>query len=73
MSFVAIYNPNLGTTDETFADQLVFWYSHAAAEARAQAKRDGKTEQTRAEEAREERNESLRQIGLAQGMVGFAR
>ncbi|KAI7622590.1 hypothetical protein KC343_g7600, partial [Hortaea werneckii] len=44
-----------------------------AAEARAQARRDGKTEQTRTEEAREERNESLRQIGLAQGMVGFAR
>ncbi|RMY23214.1 hypothetical protein D0867_02194 [Hortaea werneckii] len=73
VSFVAIYNPNLGTTDETFADQLVFWYSHAAAEARAQARRDGKTEQMRTEEAREERNESLRQIGLAQGMVGFAR
>ncbi|KAI6871083.1 hypothetical protein KC338_g2040 [Hortaea werneckii] len=73
VSFVAIYNPNLGTTDETFADQLVFWYSHTAAEARAQARRDGKTEQTRTEEAREERNESLRQIGLAQGMVGFAR
>ncbi|RMZ15394.1 hypothetical protein D0860_01675 [Hortaea werneckii] len=73
VSFVAIYNPNLGPTDDTFADQLVFWYSHAAAEARAQAKRDGKTEQTRTEEAREERNESLRQIGLAQGMVGFAR
>ncbi|KAI7008012.1 hypothetical protein KC355_g7110, partial [Hortaea werneckii] len=73
VSFVAIYNPNLGTTDETFADQLVFWYSHAAAEARAQARKDGKTEQMRTEQAREERNESLRQIGLAQGMVGFAR
>src|SRR4051812_33161965 len=27
LAFLAIYNPTLGPTDETFADQLVFWYS----------------------------------------------
>ena len=76
LSFLAIYNPTLGPTDETFADQLVFWYSRAASESRAKQKKaggrsdDGKR---REDELREEENERLRQIGLAQGMVDFAR
>ncbi|OQO05232.1 hypothetical protein B0A48_08999 [Cryoendolithus antarcticus] len=105
LSFLAIYNPTLGPTDETFADQLVFWYSRAAAESRtAHKKREdagtirgkggaarGKGKAVRGKdnvgekggadggktrrdgELQEEENERLRQIGLAQGMVHFAR
>jgi hypothetical protein len=81
LSFLAIYNPTLGPTDETFADQLVFWYSRKASEAR-RADKDGTTgkKKSGADAAarrkaadREEENERLRQIGLAQGMIGFAK
>ncbi|KAF2764938.1 hypothetical protein EJ03DRAFT_331403 [Teratosphaeria nubilosa] len=74
LAFLAIYNPTLGPTDETFPQQCVFWYSRAAQEARAAAKRSGKSDAAGGDAAaREEENEKLRQIGLAQGMVDFAR
>ena len=83
LSFLAIYNPALGPTDETFSDQLVFWYSRAASESRAEQKQKkagtgvgggkGDGAEKRKDELREEENERLRQIGLAQGMVDFAR
>jgi hypothetical protein len=59
----------LGPTDETFPDQLVFWYSRAADEARKTARQDG----AGGDALREEQNEKLRQIGLAQGIIDFAR
>ena len=62
LSFLAIYNPSLGDSDETFHKQIVFYYSKAAAN-------PGKD----TDALREEENEKLRQVGLAQGMVGFAR
>ncbi|KAK4551972.1 hypothetical protein LTR86_010764 [Recurvomyces mirabilis] len=71
LSFLAIYNPALGPTDETFPDQLVFWYSRAAAKARAAARKSGRKDDEKV--LREEENEKLRQIGLAQGMVDFAK
>ncbi|KAK5138304.1 hypothetical protein LTR08_003365 [Meristemomyces frigidus] len=73
LAFLAIYNPSLGPTDETFADQCVFWYSRAAQEARAAAKKTKRSDAAGGDAAREEENEKLRQIGLAQGMVDFAR
>lgn len=74
LAFLAIYNPALGPTDETFADQLVFWYSRKASEARrADKSKDAKSEARRKAADREEENERLRQIGLAQGMIGFAK
>ena len=77
LSFLAIYNPTLGPTDETFPEQLVYWYSRADNEARVSHKKaatssKGKAK-SREDELREEENERLRQIGLAQGMVDFAR
>jgi hypothetical protein len=69
LSFLAIYNPSLGITDETFHDQIVFYYSKAA---KVRAKINGKDTQL-ARDLREQENEKLRQVGLAQGMVGFAR
>ncbi|KAF2833394.1 hypothetical protein CC86DRAFT_441919 [Ophiobolus disseminans] len=68
LSFLAVYNPGLGTSDETFHKQIVFYYSKAA---KVRSKLgDG---DKRAEELREQENEKLRQVGLAQGMVGFAK
>lgn len=66
LSFFAIYSPPLGPTDETFGDQVVFYYSRSVRDARLKAK-------ATADEDRLSENEKLRQIGLAQGMAGFAR
>ncbi|KIW05274.1 uncharacterized protein PV09_03806 [Verruconis gallopava] len=63
LSFLAIYNPELGRTDETFRDQVVYWFSRSVKERR----KDG------ARALQDDENEKLRQIGLAQGMVDFAK
>ncbi|KAF2471597.1 uncharacterized protein BDR25DRAFT_303102 [Lindgomyces ingoldianus] len=69
LSFLAIYNPSLGGSDETFHDQIVFYYSKAA---KTRSKVDGRNRPAE-RELREQENEKLRQVGLAQGMVDFAR
>jgi hypothetical protein len=88
LSYLAIYNPSLGPTDETLGDQIVFYYSRryeAEVERRRKEKHDAKNEDsdtstgelrhhpdTATEEEREQ-NERLRQVGLAQGMVDFVK
>jgi hypothetical protein len=69
LAFLAVYNPALGTSDETFDRQVVFYYDKAA---KARSRRRHGDEQAE-KELREHENEKLRQIGLAQGMVGFAK
>lgn len=69
LSFLAIYNPSLGTTDESVREQIVFYSS---AVTRARRNRKNEPEDTTDAE-REEENEQLRQVGLAQGMVDFAK
>jgi hypothetical protein len=72
LSFLAIFSPNLSSSDETFDDQIVYYYSHNAHKRRRRTQ-----DVAAAAEAdrvlREEENEKLRQIGLAQGLVGFAK
>ncbi|KAI9773921.1 MAG: hypothetical protein M1840_006147 [Geoglossum simile] len=68
LSFLAIYNPSLGNTDETLHDQIVFYWSRK----NGPHKRQGNHTDEGAEGV-EDRNEKLRRIGLAQGMVEFAR
>lgn len=67
LGFLAIYNPSLGTTDETLKDQIVY-YSSLETRRRKHRKAKGATDVTKAEE-----NERLRHVGLAQGMVEFAK
>lgn len=69
LSFLAVYNPSLGPSDEKLQDQIVFYYSKAA---KSTTKINGDATQD-ARDVREQENEKLRQVGLAQGMVGFAR
>lgn len=73
LAFLAIYNPSLGATDDTFRDQLVFYYSRAALDARIGTKRNARNDAAGGDGLRAEENEKLRQIGLAQGMVDFAK
>lgn len=73
LSFLAIYNPALGDSDETFHKQIVFYYSRAAKAGRGDAHANTSASTSTSTDLREEENEKLRQVGLAQGMVGFAR
>ncbi|KAI5360118.1 putative vacuolar fusion protein Ccz1 [Septoria linicola] len=73
LSLLAIYNPSLGLTDETFPEQAVFYYSRKAHEARQSIRKNARNDAAGGDAAREEENEKLRQIGLAQGMIDFAR
>ncbi|KAE8350038.1 hypothetical protein BDV28DRAFT_49137 [Aspergillus coremiiformis] len=69
LAFLTIYNPLLGPTDETIQDQVVFYTSKSDRLQRSgssAAENDNK-------EASDGWNKRLRQIGLAQGMVSFAR
>ena len=69
LSFLAIYNPTLGPTDESIEDQIVFYTSKSE---QLQQKEDFKTDEDPGLPD-SDNNERLRQIGLAQGMVSFAR
>ncbi|KAF4591697.1 vacuolar fusion ccz1 like [Ophiocordyceps camponoti-floridani] len=75
LGFLAIYNPSLGSTDDTVDHQIVYYASVTtqAASWRRRRRRDGDRERARPTDGLEpqERNERLRQIGLAQGMVSF--
>ncbi|OAQ97109.1 hypothetical protein LLEC1_05838 [Akanthomyces lecanii] len=72
LGFLAIYNPSLGMTDDTIDDQIVY-YSSVTLQTAAPSKRRRARTRGRPTEgiSPEERNERLRQIGLAQGMVSF--
>ena len=67
LGFLSIYNPSLGTTDDTIKDQIVY-YSSTQEPSKQQGQTDAKSKDNA---TREESNEQLRQIGLAQAMVEF--
>ena len=70
LSFLAIYNPSLSHSDETLHEQIVYYYSKPSHDQHKSRQSSGNDE---VRESREKRNEKLRQVGLAQGMVGFAK
>ncbi|KAI0522005.1 hypothetical protein F5B22DRAFT_594963 [Xylaria bambusicola] len=70
LGFLAIFNPSLGATDETIDDQIVYY---ASVNTQSQKRRHRSRGKPTADISQEERNERLRQIGLAQGMVEFSR
>jgi len=72
LGFLAIYNPSLGTSDDTLENQIVYYSSTESQDD------DGLLQHSLDSEAiqnaiREQNNEQLRQIGLAQGMIEFGR
>lgn len=74
LGFLAIYNPSLGTTDETIEDQIVYYASVSTQnQKRRRHRARGATERPTDLLSQEERNERLRQIGLAQGMLEFGK
>ncbi|SPO06706.1 uncharacterized protein DNG_09400 [Cephalotrichum gorgonifer] len=77
LGFLAIYNPSLssGSDEDSIGDQIVYYASPSSLSARRRAQRRKRRRHGRPTEdvSPEERNERLRQIGLAQGMVEFSR
>ncbi|RKU45672.1 hypothetical protein DL546_005206 [Coniochaeta pulveracea] len=69
LGFLAIYNPSLGTTDETMEDQIVYYSSVSSPSPSSSPSLTKRHPSSTAEE----KNERLRQIGLAQGMVEFGK
>lgn len=70
LSYLAIYNPTLARgKDVALNDQIVFWFSK---ESRARRKASG-NDDVREEELHKDEEDKQRQVGLAQGMVEFAR
>ncbi|KAF2013699.1 hypothetical protein BU24DRAFT_351182 [Aaosphaeria arxii CBS 175.79] len=76
LSFLAIYNPALSSSDEDVHQQIVFYHSKSA-KSKSKSKTRGKAarqEQDKDHQQSIENNdEKLLQVGLAQGMVDFAR
>ncbi|POS73769.1 hypothetical protein DHEL01_v207834 [Diaporthe helianthi] len=70
VGFLAIFNPSLGNTDETLDDQIVYYSS---VDTRTQKRRRHQKARPTENVSQAERNERLRQIGLAQGMVSFSK
>ncbi|KAH7148526.1 hypothetical protein EDB81DRAFT_946712 [Dactylonectria macrodidyma] len=71
LGFLAIFNPSLGNTDETIDEQIVY-YASVSTQAASQKRRRTRGLPTQ-HISPDERNERLRQIGLAQGMASFSR
>ncbi|KAF9882087.1 hypothetical protein CkaCkLH20_00123 [Colletotrichum karsti] len=70
LGFLAIFNPSLGNTDETLDDQIVYY---ASVSTQRQKRRHRSRSKPTENVSQEDRNERLRQIGLAQGMVEFSK
>ena len=84
LSFLTIYNPAFGDTDETAYEQIFYFHSRQHDETEhqplasptrfdgaAESKPDGSQDRVRTRE--EQQNDQLRRVGLARGMVEFAK
>ncbi|KAG9241237.1 hypothetical protein BJ878DRAFT_521696 [Calycina marina] len=73
LGFFAIYNPSLGTNEDSLDNQIVY-YSSSEKQDSNDAKLPKNLDPHAIQDAvRKENHEKLRQIGLAQGMVEFGR
>lgn len=68
LDFLTIFRPDLGVDEARQQDQILFYYSSAGVKAQKYNGADSKQRDTH-----ETENERLRQVGLAQGLVAFAR
>ena len=75
LAFLTIYNPAFGDTDDTAYEQIFYYYSRRGSKKhQAQSGRDlGDEGDSRSKSWEAEKNERLRQVGLARGMVEFAK
>lgn len=76
LASLTIYNPAFGDSDETAFEQIFYHYSAEELEHDLQTShnpRDGRQRAAPESLEQEHQNEILRQVGLARGMVEFAK
>ena len=76
LNYLTIYNPAFGDTDETAYEQIFYYFSREEAERRSHGQPESQTRINAGSIERtqeEEKNDRLRQVGLARGMVEFAK
>lgn len=71
LSYLTLYSPLLSKSDDTRRDQIVFYYDRERDEQQSKDKSVSDNVAVRNEE--QYQNEELRRVGLAQGMVEFAK
>lgn len=72
LSFLTIYNPSFGDTDDTAYEQILCYCERKdvkGSQAKQERAKDGKP----GKEEESGKNERLRNVGLARGMVEFAK
>ena len=69
LAYLTIYNPSLARTDEQLEDQVVYYTSKRSRSRRKHRRNTGLDDVGDGDR----KDEKLRQIGLAQGMVEFAK
>ncbi|RKF75421.1 putative vacuolar fusion protein ccz1 protein [Golovinomyces cichoracearum] len=71
LGFLSIYNPSLGSTDESVKNQIIYYFSPNSKE--KGKRKGGKKESRDRSSLHNETDEQLRQVGLAQGIVEFGK
>ena len=70
LHFLAIFNPELGQTEETEKQQILFYWSKSL---KSRKRAEAGTSHDSDNYGHQQNHERMRQVGLAQGMVNFAR
>lgn len=74
LSFLTIYNPAFGDTDDTAYEQIFCYCERRREDAGKTRHEGGGAEEENEERGNEKiRNQRLRNVGLARGMVEFAK
>ncbi|TQS38615.1 hypothetical protein Golomagni_00876 [Golovinomyces magnicellulatus] len=71
LGFIAIYNPSLASKDESIENQIIYYFSPNSKE--KGKRKAGKKDSRDRISLRNETDEQLRQVGLAQGIVEFGK
>jgi hypothetical protein len=73
LAFLTIYNPAFGATEGAEYEQIFFYHSRVDDANRKNGKNAVANSDDKQRHEEEEQNERLRQVGLARGMVEFAK
>lgn len=77
LSYLAIYNPAFGDTDETAYEQIFYYYSRddddLGSSGNASGKNAAETDAEKRQAEEDTKNQRLRRVGLARGLVEFAK
>lgn len=73
LAFLAIYNPAFGEAEGSEYEQIFYYYSRATDDDGRRSKSASSQAQSKTANKEDEKNDRLRQVGLARGMIEFAK